>query len=238
MKNLPTIVALIEAIENAAGDEPAARLQAATDVANDLTSLSDAVLNHFVEQARERGESWGQIGAVLGMTKQAAQQRFRIRWFDRLIGRRGTSWMPFTDRARRVVNEAYEEAVRLDHCYVGTEHLLLGIVREKSSIGSKALRDLGLNLPLVRKAVETKIGRGDIPVVARSLPCTPLAKQALYAARDEAKSLGHNYVGTEHLLLALSRSREGVAAQILRDSGITHQRLRGTLIGFLASHGS
>jgi hypothetical protein len=220
-------------VEDDANGDALQRVRVATALASELASLGDAVVNHFVEQAREEGRSWADIGEVLGMTKQAAQQRFRVRWFDRLIGRRGVPWMEFTDRARRVVEVAAQEARSLNHNYLGTEHLLLAILRDKDSVGARALRDLGVSLTTVRRKVEQKIGRGDVPVTG-NVPYTPRAKHALYGAREEAKALGHNYVGTEHLLLALSRLQRAVAAEILSENGITHQELRQSLLAILS----
>lgn len=237
MEPLLSVHSLIRYVESQAGDDPLQRLHTATSLASELTSLGDAVVNDFVEQARDEGRSWAQIGEVLGMTKQAAQQRFRIRWFDGFMARRGVPWMRFTDRARRVVQTAVDEARALNHNYVGTEHFLLGILREKNSVGAKALRTLGLTLPDARREVERKIGRGDIPITGIP-PCTPRAKNALYRAREEAKALGHNYVGTEHLLLGLSHMERGVAAEILRENDISHRDLRKALITLLARHAS
>lgn len=215
--------------------EPLAQLRAAAVLGSELSSAGDEVVSHFVEKAREEGHSWTEIGEVLGMTKQAAQQRFRLRWFDRLIGGRSVPWMRYTDRARRVVRNAVGEALSLNHNYVGTEHFLLAILREKNSVGERALRDLGLTASNVRQTLEQKARPADVPISA-DLSCTPLAKEALRGARHEAKVLGHNYVGTEHLLLSLTRVKKGLAAQILREKGVALPDARRSVISLLTHH--
>ena len=113
----------------------------------------------------------------------------------------------FTDRARRVVVLAQEEARLLNHNYIGTEHLLLGLVREGEGVAARVLENMNVELPKVRTAVEFIIGRGDRPVVGE-VGLTPRAKRVIELAIDEARRLGHNYIGTEHILLGLIREGE------------------------------
>src|SRR6266511_3643585 len=124
----------------------------------------------------------------------------------------------FTDRARRVVHLAQEEARLLRHNYVGTEHLLLGLLYEGEGIAARALESLGISLEVVRARVEEIIGRGQI-TPSGHIPFTPRAKKVLELSLREALQLGHNYIGTEHLLLGLLREGEGVAAQVLAGFG-------------------
>lgn len=121
----------------------------------------------------------------------------------------------FTDRARRVVVLAQEEARRLDHGFIGTEHLMLGLIAQGDGVGGKALLDLGLSLDTARADVERIIGRGSGPVDPGHIPFTPRSKAALEGGFREALALNHNYIGTEHVLLGLLRQTEGVAAQIM-----------------------
>lgn len=218
---------------------PLDRLGMAVSLSRELADLSDQLLNHFVQEARRVGCSWGQIGDILGVSRQAAQQRFVGRWLGRLKGRgkRSTAagWAGYTDRARRVVELAQEEARRLAHNYVGTEHLLLGILREPRGVGAKALEALSISLDHVRKKVEAKIGRGDPSSVRLPIPFTPRAKKALDTSVGEAKGLGHNYVGTEHILLALVGIGEGVAAEILEELGAGKDRIRERILRLLAA---
>ena len=114
----------------------------------------------------------------------------------------------FTERARKVLTLAQDEAQRFNHNYIGTEHLLLGLVREGDGVAARVLENLGVELNKVRTAVEFIIGRGDRPVVGE-IGLTPRAKRVIELAVDEARRLGHNYIGTEHLLLGLVREGEG-----------------------------
>jgi ATP-dependent Clp protease ATP-binding subunit ClpC len=120
----------------------------------------------------------------------------------------------FTDRARRVVVWAQEEAGMLGHDYVGTEHLLLGLVHEGSGVAAKALESLGISLEAVRQRVEEVIGRGE-HAPSGHIPFTPQAKQILKLALEESRTLGHHYIGTEHILLGLISEGDGVAARVL-----------------------
>jgi hypothetical protein len=120
----------------------------------------------------------------------------------------------FTDRARRVVVLAQEEARLLNHNYIGTEHLLLGLVHEGEGVAARALESLGISLEAVRSKVEEIIGQGQSAPIGQ-IPFTPRAKKVLELSLREALQLGHNYIGTEHILLGLVREGEGVAAQVL-----------------------
>src|SRR5262244_979809 len=120
----------------------------------------------------------------------------------------------FTDRARRVVVLAQEEARMLNHNYIGTEHILLGLIHEGEGVAAKALESLGISLEAVRQQVEEIIGQGQ-QAPSGHIPFTPRAKKVLELSLREALQLGHNYIGTEHILLGLIREGEGVAAQVL-----------------------
>jgi ATP-dependent Clp protease ATP-binding subunit ClpC len=120
----------------------------------------------------------------------------------------------FTDRARRVVVLAQEEARMLSHNYIGTEHILLGLIHEGEGVAAKALESLGISLEAVRAQVEEIIGQGQ-QAPSGHIPFTPRAKKVLELSLREALQLGHNYIGTEHILLGLIREGEGVAAQVL-----------------------
>jgi len=131
----------------------------------------------------------------------------------------------FSERARRVLTIAQEEARNLNHSYIGTEHILLGLVREEEGVAAKVLTNLGIGLGKVRSAVEFIIGRGEKPGTGET-GLTPRAKKVIELAIDEARQLGHNYIGTEHLLLGLLREGEGVASSVLDSFGITLERAR------------
>ncbi len=131
----------------------------------------------------------------------------------------------FTKRARRVLTLAQEEAQRLNHNYIGTEHLLLGLVREENGVAVRVLRDLGVDPKQVRERVERTVGRGQRPMYGK-LSLTPRTKRVIELAVDEARRLGHHYIGTEHLLLGLVRAGEGVAVDVLKGLGVGLDKVR------------
>jgi ATP-dependent Clp protease ATP-binding subunit ClpC len=139
----------------------------------------------------------------------------------------------FTDRARKVLTLAQDEAQRFNHNYIGTEHLLLGLVREGEGVAARVLENMNVELPKVRTAVEFIIGRGDRPVVGE-VGLTPRAKRVIELAIDEARRLGHNYIGTEHLLLGLVREGEGIAAGVLESLGVNLDKVRHEVIRVLS----
>jgi ATP-dependent Clp protease ATP-binding subunit ClpC len=143
----------------------------------------------------------------------------------------------FTDRARRVVVLAQEEARLLNHNYIGTEHILLGLLNEGEGIAAKALESLGISLSAVREQVVEIIGQGQQAPTGH-IPFTPRAKKVLELSLREALQLGHNYIGTEHILLGLIREGEGVAAQVLQKLGAELQKVRQTVIQLLSGSGS
>ena len=223
------------------------RLAGAVAMSEELAGLADELVGRFVEEARKAGCSWTQVGAQLGVTKQAAQQRFvPMGW--------GRGWRPprrwsrvgaaaqagagpferFTDRARKAVVAAQEEARRLGHNYIGTEHLLLGILGDATSVGAKAATALGLSLEGGRAKVEEIIGPGPGPVPAAvPAPFTPRAKKAFELALRAALELHHNYIGTEHLLIGLARDEKGVAAEVLRSVGADDVAIREKVVELL-----
>ena len=141
----------------------------------------------------------------------------------------------FTDRARRVVVLAQEEARLLNHNYIGTEHILLGLIHEGEGVAAKALESLGISLEAVRSQVEELIGQGGSSPSGH-IPFTPRAKKVLELSLREALQLGHNYIGTEHILLGLIREGEGVAAQVLVKLGADLSRVRQQVIQLLSGY--
>src|SRR6186713_2173527 len=141
----------------------------------------------------------------------------------------------FTDRARRVVVLAQEEARMLNHNYIGTEHILLGLIHEGEGVAAKALESLGISLEAVRSQVEEIIGQGQ-QAPSGHIPFTPRAKKMLELSLREALQLGHNYIGTEHILLGLIREDEGVAAQVLVKLGADLNRVRQQVIQLLSGY--
>ena len=140
----------------------------------------------------------------------------------------------FTDRARRVVVLSQEEARRLDHNYIGTEHLLLGLLAEEDGVAAQALRAMDISLEAARSGVEDIIDPGD-GAPSGHMPFTPRAKKVLELSLREALQLGHNYIGTEHILLGLIREGQGVAAQVLQKLGADLGRVRQQVIEILSA---
>jgi ATP-dependent Clp protease ATP-binding subunit ClpC len=141
----------------------------------------------------------------------------------------------FTDRARKVMALANQEAQRLNHEYIGTEHILLGLVKEGSGVGANVLRNLDVDLRRVRMEVEKLVKAGPEMVTMGKLPQTPRAKKVIEYAIEEARNLNHNYVGTEHLLLGLLREHDGVAAQVLMNLGLKLDEVREEVLGLLGA---
>jgi len=141
----------------------------------------------------------------------------------------------FTDRARKVMALANQEAQRFNHEYIGTEHILLGLVKEGSGVGANVLKNLDVDLRKVRLEVEKLVKRGPDMVTMGKLPQTPRAKKVIEYAIEEARSLNHNYVGTEHLLLGLLREQEGVAAQVLMNLGLRLEEVREEVLNLLGA---
>ncbi len=141
----------------------------------------------------------------------------------------------FTDRARKVMALANQEAQRFNHEYIGTEHILLGLVKEGSGVGANVLKNLGVDLRKVRLEVEKLVKSGPEMVTMGKLPQTPRAKRVIEYAIEEARNLNHNYVGTEHLLLGLLREQDGVAAQVLMNLGLKLEDVREEVLNLLGA---
>ena len=195
---------------------PLDRLSAASATADELRALGDALLDRYVQAARADGRSWTEIGAALGVTKQAAHERF----VDGPL-----AWPAnFNEPARRLVARALSEARDFGHRYLGTEHLLLALSTDNGLAGV-ALAELGLDERVVRSSIERVIGRGRSGKGA-ALGITPRTKRVFETALEEAKRLsGQRCADSEHLLLALAASN-GVAGEILAANGADEPAVR------------
>ncbi|HEY4760402.1 MAG TPA: Clp protease N-terminal domain-containing protein, partial [Thermoguttaceae bacterium] len=142
----------------------------------------------------------------------------------------------FTDRARKVMQLANQEAQRFNHEYIGTEHILLGLIKEGSGVAANVLKNLDVDLRKIRLEVEKLVQSGPDMVTMGKLPQTPRAKKVIEYSMEEARNLGHNYVGTEHILLGLLREQEGVAAQVLMNLGLKLEEVREEVLNLLG-HG-
>jgi hypothetical protein len=226
MAPAPDLNSLIVTVTaDAASDEPLAQLATASSVAGELAETGDALVGHFVDACRAAGHTWAEISDSLGVTRQAAHKRYSA------IPRDLERW---TVRARQVLEHAVSSAVALGHGFVGTEHLLLGLF-PPGGIGASILDGYGLTEGAVADQVVAHTPRGDNG--PSDPPFTPLAAQALGGALTEAISMGHNYIGTEHLLLALFGQPDGLAAEILAGAGATHAdakaKVAQLLVGFM-----
>jgi ATP-dependent Clp protease ATP-binding subunit ClpC len=138
----------------------------------------------------------------------------------------------FTERSRQIVVLAQDEARALGHNYIGTEHILLGLLREEEGLAARVLESLDITVEEVREQVERVVGRGDNAVTGQ-IPFTPRAKRVLELALGEALTLGHSYIGTEHVLLGIARENSGVASRILLDFDAEADKIRAAVIGVL-----
>ena len=141
----------------------------------------------------------------------------------------------FTDRARKVMALANQEAQRFNHEYIGTEHILLGLVKEGNGVGANVLRNLDVDVKKLRLEIEKLVKSGPDMVTMGKLPQTPRAKKVIEFAIEEARSLNHNYVGTEHILLGLLRETEGIAAQVLMNLGLKLEDVRQEVLNLLGA---
>jgi ATP-dependent Clp protease ATP-binding subunit ClpC len=144
----------------------------------------------------------------------------------------------FTDRAKKVMNLARQEAQRFNHEYLGTEHILLGLVQEGSGVAANVLKNMAIDLNKIRAEVEKIVKTGPTMVTMGQLPFTPRAKKVLELSMEEASNLGHNYIGTEHLLLGLIKENEGIAAQVLLNLGVKLEDVREEVLEFLGADSS
>ena len=221
----PSLTQLIETIRSdAASEEVLQQLATASLFAAAIAEVSDAALGFFVDQCRRGGHSWTEISIVLGVTKQAAHKRFT-----------GPEPSPgfFTPRAQAAVFAATREAAARGHNYVGTEHLLLGLFDPVGGIAARILAAREMTRESVGELLAALVPSGSARTSITDPPFTPRANQCVALAGTEALSLGHNYVGTEHILLALAACTEGIAARILAESGIGYDTAKAAVIDAL-----
>lgn len=224
----PDLNALMAAAQRQASSaQPLDELRAAVGLAETLTRSADELLNRFVDQARAAGCAWSEIGAVLGVSKQAAQQHFVV--LDQSAYT--DIELPMTPRLRHVIRLAHKEAGRLKVEQAGSSHLLLGLLREGRGLACRVLADLDVDLEELAQALaagdESTAAPGDSPTL------TADAQRAMGLMLVEARSLGHHYVGTEHLLLGLLRLGKGRAYGMLADRGVTADDVRERALAVL-----
>src|SRR5580693_327240 len=215
-------------------------VSAAVRISEHLDELADHLIGHFVDQARKTGASWTEIGQSMGVTKQAAQKRFVPRaadadWQSLLADAfHAHPFSRFTERARRTVKAAQEEARELGHDHISPEHLALGLLHEPEALAARAISALGVTPEAARRALVAALGSLVMPEpVSGKIPFTPRAKKVLELALREALLFGHNYIGTEHLLLGVLDDEESLGGSTLTDLGVTRERAREWLVPVL-----
>jgi ATP-dependent Clp protease ATP-binding subunit ClpA len=260
----PTLQELIDTVRQDAGTEdPIDQLLVASATASDLEQTTDALLGHFVDRCRRAGRSWSEISAALGVTKQAVHKRFAGPLADRIAAPTGRpTFERFTQRARSVLAAADAAAEASASLVIGTEHLLLGLYAEPDGVGGKAL----LAMQIDRAQVEAALRALDDPVrpprrsdastgtrrdeprtsapqpvgpgswAAGRRPMSPRARTALVNAVTVALELGHNYIGTEHILLGLYRDPDSLASRVLADTGAERAEVEARVDGLLRGY--
>src|SRR5215469_10271199 len=247
----PTLQELIEIVRQDAGsDQPLDQLVAAAAAAAQLEETTDALLGHFVDRCRRDGRSWTEISNALGVTKQAVHKRFAPALAAHIVAATpNPTFERFTDRARHVVAASRQVAASLGATGVGSEHLLLGLFAEPSGIAGRALTAMNVREGRVRALLASRPGLDDGRGAANnsasrrpaddtdSASATPGfsddGKRALRDALTEALEFGHNYIGTEHLLLGLYRNPDSAATWILLEAGALEAAARAHVTDML-----
>ena len=232
---LDELISFVRSQEGTALDH----VSAAVRVSEHLGELADHLIGHFVDQARKSGASWTEIGQSMGVTKQAAQKRFVPRASDGggllsgIFPPDPVKFSRFTDRAKRAVIAARQEAIRRGNEHVLPEHLVLGMLHEPAGLAAQALAALEVSPEAARDALGAALppavpdwGRNHIPFDSRAM-------KALELTLREALSLGHNYIGTEHILLGVLGEEESLGGGALTGLGLTSERARAWLVPVL-----
>jgi hypothetical protein len=229
MSPTPELQDLIRSVrEEAADGDLLAQVAKASEYAGNLSQLGDRLLDHFVQEGRAAGVSWAELSTALGVTKQAAHKRFTG-------GGTAPMFQRFTDRARKVVVEAQEQARNLGHQDIESVHLLLALFRQPEGIAALALARLDVTYDQVLEQVLARTPRTE-DVKVGHIPFTEDAKTLLKAALDEALGLGHNYIGTEHLLLAAHYEDSKPAGRILTGLGADDEAVRAAVTALLEEY--
>jgi hypothetical protein len=226
---------LIERVNSLAGDRGALeKIATAEELTAELGRLGDRLIGYFVEQARAEGFSWTDIGEHLGVSRQAAQQRYTARRstlsLDDLV--RAGAFQRLAPRAQTALTNAVEHARRLSHATITPTGILLGILDDPEALAVKVIAALGGDRERIRAAVESAPAESsESPTV---IPVDPEARRALGKAMSEALDLGHNYLGTEHLLLGILHDPQTVPGRVLLDAGISLENARSTVQDIIA----
>ncbi len=247
----PTLQELIETVRSDAGsDLPIDQLVVAAAAAAQLEETTDALLGHFVDRCRRDGRSWTEISAALGVTKQAVHKRFATAIASQLAATPAPTFERFTERARHVLAQSRQAAIRLGDDVVAPEHLLLALFSEPEGLAARMLAAMEVSEETVREAITAAADRseelGEPAARAarssgdRAAGAAPAfsghAKRVLRDAVAVALELGHNYIGTEHLLLGLYRNEESLATRILAEADAAESTARAHLSDMLRGY--
>lgn len=229
MSNQVRLDDLIDVIKKAHSD-PLDQLSDAVIAADHLGDVADHLIGHFVDQARRSGASWTEIGTSMGVSKQAAQKRFVPKGSVNLDPDQGFG--RFTPRARNVVVAAQNEARAANNAEIRPEHLVLGLLAEPNAVAARVIVTLGVASDAVRRAATARLppAADEMPAL---VPFDPAARKALELTFREALRLGHNYIGTEHMLLALLELEDG--AGVLTGLGIDKARAEAEIVAVLGA---
>lgn len=227
--SLQDVIHLVEA--DTQDDRPLSRLGVASALVQTLAEVGDAALGYFVDQARHAGHSWSEIGEALGVSKQAAQQKHTVRLS---LGLNAPTFERFTPRARHVVSAAEPIARAHGHASIDTEHILLALYHEPEGLAAQILNHSDFPANRAKSAVDSRTERGP-GSPKEEIPFTAKAIVVFRSALASALEMGHNYIGTEHLLLGLSRG-EGLAAEVLEDAGLPRETLERKVTEKLADY--
>lgn len=210
---------LIQSVKNQTpGSDALQQLSDAVLVAEQVGEVADHLIGHFVDQARRSGASWTEIGASMGVSKQAAQKRFVPKEFFASSGH--ADFSRFTARARNVVEHAARAARGVNNDQIDTIHLLLGLLGEQDGVAAKIIEKRGAPITEVGRRVSALLP-ADVDTMPENIPFSARSRKALELTVREALRLVHNYVGTEHILLGLLEQGEGPAYELLTELGLT-----------------
>ncbi|NKQ55349.1 ATP-dependent Clp protease ATP-binding subunit [Amycolatopsis sp. K13G38] len=222
---------LIESVRNQnPGADALQQLSGAMLMAEKVGEVADHLIGHFVDQARRSGASWADIGASMGVSKQAAQKRFVPKEFDTDAAE--AKFSRFTERARHALVRAERSARGVGNEQIDTPHLLLGTIGDPEGLAAKAIAELGVTPAQLGERI-TAVLPEPAEHVPEVVPFSPRARKTIELTMREALRLGHNYVGTEHLLLGLLDQAEGPAYDVLTELGITKDAVDAQIRAYL-----
>lgn len=225
----PRLGELIDAVEHLHPDgDPLKRLTDAVLIAQHLDEIADHLIGHFVDRARHSGASWTEIGRRMGVTKQAAQKRFTSNAPEQLDI---SQFARFTDKARVATVAAQQEAERLGHAEIAPGHLLLGLYAMPDNLAVTAVAALGATAETVVAAVRGKLGPAADPAPGSHIPFSGQSKKVLELTVREALRLGHDHVGTEHILLGLLALGDSTITDALSESGVPVDQIEDAILG-------